>query len=81
MTAIPCPKCRSDDWNAIEVFSCITPCTLSSEDGETVEVEFDPRAEMARDAATSVTTGYVCAREGCGHTIQPEDLNSLAGQR
>jgi hypothetical protein len=70
---IKCPDCRSVEWKAVEQFTALTPCTLTREDGE-VQVEFDMRSELARDAASSVTLAYTCANEECGHTINAADL-------
>lgn len=70
---IECPQCRGVAWNAIESFTALTPCTLTREEGQ-VQVEFDMRAELARDAATSVTLAYTCANEECGYTIDASSL-------
>jgi hypothetical protein len=78
---IPCPTCGSLDWKAVEQFTSLTPCRLTSGDGGNPEIEFDARAEHTREAATSVTTAYICANEECGHTVQPEELRTLVGGR
>jgi hypothetical protein len=75
---ITCPKCGNAEWNAVEQFTSLTPCTLIREDGE-VQVEFDSRAEMNREAATSVTTAYLCATTECGGMITPDQLNNQGG--
>lgn len=75
---IHCPKCKGAEWNAVEQFTSLTPCTLIREQGD-VQVEFDSRAEMNREAATSVTTAYLCATEECGYTLSPTDLNTAGG--
>lgn len=76
---IPCPTCGSFEWKAIEQFTSLTPCSLRRDRDGNPEIEFDARAEHTREAATSVTTGYICANEECGHTLSPEELRSLVG--
>lgn len=70
---IKCPKCGGAEWNAIEQFMALTPCTIMRDESEVV-VEFDMRSELTRDAATSITLAYTCANEECGHTINAADL-------
>jgi hypothetical protein len=75
---VPCPKCSSVEWKAVEQFTSLTPCTLIKEDGQ-VQVEFDSRAEMSREAATSVTTMYLCGTEECGYSFEPTKLDEMGG--
>ena len=74
--AIHCPQCRGIEWKAVEQFTSLTPCTLIRE-GDEVQVEFDMRAEMSREASTSVTTMYLCANEDCGYALDPLNLNKV----
>lgn len=73
---ITCPKCGSLDWNAIEVVHSSTPCRLALT-ATGIEVAFDSRAEMSREASTSVVTHYFCANEGCGFIVYPQGLADL----
>lgn len=73
---IICPECGSVEWQAIEVVHSMTPCRLALADGD-VEVAFDSRAEMSREAATSVITHYLCANEECAFIVYPAGLNDL----
>lgn len=75
MKGIGCPKCGSMEWMALEQFSAQTPCSLAlTEDGQ-IETIFDMRAEMARNAATSVTTAFMCA--SCDNVVPADVLDSL----
>lgn len=75
MNELQCPTCGSVEFRAIEQYTSMTPCRLIAEDGS-VEIEFSAAAEMVRDAATSVTILYACAKE-CGFTVEPANLNTL----
>lgn len=77
MSDIKCPQCGKVEWKAVEQFSALTPCTLVKGEDGMIEQSFDMRAEMARDAATSVTTMYLCANEECGFAVEPTGLNKL----
>jgi hypothetical protein len=71
---IACPQCGAKDWKAVEQFTALTPCVLIRESDGSIGIEFDMRAELARDAATSVVLAYTCANEECGHTVQADAL-------
>jgi hypothetical protein len=73
---ILCPKCGSDNWKAIEQFTAFTPCQLVRETTGEVQIEFDMRAELARNAATSIILSYACDQAGCGYTISATDLQA-----
>jgi hypothetical protein len=68
-----CPQCAGTEWNAIEQFTSQTPCTITRE-ADGWQVEFDSRAEMNRNAATSVITAYICSTADCGHVLAPTEL-------
>lgn len=74
MTNIKCPKCGNGEWMAIESFTSQTPCSLVREKTGEIEIQFDMRAELAREAATSVILAYACATPDCGYTINAMDL-------
>lgn len=78
MIEIRCPNCGSVEWNAVEQFSALTPVRLVKTDDGSVEQEFDARAELAREAATSVTTLYLCG-EQCGYSVEPLAITKLGG--
>jgi hypothetical protein len=67
---IICPNCSNKEWRAVEQFTALTPCILVREETGEVSIEFDMRAELARDAATSVVLAYTCANEDCGYTVE-----------
>jgi hypothetical protein len=74
---LTCPQCGSAQWQAIEVMHSVTPCTLiSTPDGE-VEINFDARAELSREASTSAVMHYMCADEDCAYHVQPTQLSRL----
>jgi hypothetical protein len=75
---VPCPKCSSVEWKAVEQFTSLTPCGIFMESGEVV-VEFDMRAEMNREASTSVTTAYICGNGECGYSFEPTKLDEMGG--
>jgi hypothetical protein len=73
---ILCPKCGADNWKAVEQFTAMTPCQLVREETGEVQIEFDMRAELARDAATSIIMAYACDQAGCGYTVSAVDLQA-----
>lgn len=80
MTEIQCPNCGSVEWKAVEQFTALTPVRLSRTKDGSIEVEFDQRTELTREAETSVAILYICGEENCGHTVKPTDLGQLGGQ-
>lgn len=76
---ILCPKCNGPEWKAVEQFTALTGCRLNLDDQGNVEIEFDPMAELAREAATSVTTAYICAT--CEHMVTPDGLSDLGKEQ
>ena len=77
---ITCPKCGNSDWKAIEQFTAYTPCTLTRDEDGSVQIEFDMRAELAREAATSVVLAYACAAEDCEYTVGAAQLQQGGAQ-
>lgn len=77
---ITCPQCGETDWKAIEQFTSLTPCTLARDEDGSVQIEFDMRAELARDAATSVVLAYTCAADECGYTVDAAQLQQGGAQ-
>ena len=75
--ALICPQCGSPDWQAVEVISSVTACSLVSVPGGEIEVVFDARAELSRTASTSVVTHYLCADEDCAYHVNPAQLSRL----
>ena len=73
---VACPKCGSTEWQAVEQISSLTPCVLVAASGD-IEVVFDARAELSREAATSVITNYLCANEECAMVLYPAGLKGL----
>ena len=78
---IACPTCNGAEWRAVEQFTALTPCRLVRGREGNVEIEFDARAEHSREAATSITTAYICANEECGHVLDSKELRELVGAR
>jgi hypothetical protein len=76
MSEIVCPKCHESNWLAIESFTAQTPCSLVREETGEVQIEFDMRAELARDAATSVILAYACSTPDCGYTVSAGELQA-----
>ena len=72
-----CPKCGSSDWRAVEVMHSVTACTLMSTPEGEIEVVFDARAELSREASTSAVTHYMCADENCAYHVHPAQLSRL----
>jgi hypothetical protein len=71
-----CPNCGSSDWKAIEQFTALTPCRLMK-GPEGIEIDYDMRAELAREAATSVTTHYICGTDECGFQVEAHRIGEL----
>lgn len=81
MAELRCPECGSVIWKAVEQFTALVPCTINeTDDGTEPEIEFDSMSELGREAATSITTHYICG-DGCGYQVESQRVGELQGGR